>query len=228
MNWDIVWFLLAPSLALVGILIYHAYGNLRKLQDNWSEYRCNPLYMPFAGLVDEKTGTAGNFRHCMGLIGKNAMSPIVDVFYSLLGSVVDALSTLMNPLKLVRELEVDALSTLMNPLKLVRELVTRIRKFVLSFANSSLGKASAPVSAFVYYLNKIQDLLRRMVGEGYIAAMFGASAVAFMESFVTLCISVIKGFVYAMLAISIVLALFQPELLAIVLVIASMMAAAGA
>ena len=210
MNWDIVWFLLAPSLALVGILIYHAYGNLRKLQDNWSEYRCNPLYMPFAGLVDEKTGTAGNFRHCMGLIGKNAMSPIVDVFYSLLGSVVDALSTLM------------------NPLKLVRELVTRIRKFVLSFANSSLGKASAPVSAFVYYLNKIQDLLRRMVGEGYIAAMFGASAVAFMESFVTLCISVIKGFVYAMLAISIVLALFQPELLAIVLVIASMMAAAGA
>lgn len=210
MNWDIVWFLLAPSVALVGILIYHAYGNLRKLQDNWGEYRCNPLYMPFAGLVDEKTGTAGNFRHCMGLIGKNAMSPIVDVFYSLLGSVVDALSTLM------------------SPLKLVRELVTRIRGFVLSFANSSLGKASAPVSAFVYYLNKIQDLLRRMVGEGYIAAMFGASAVAFMESFVTLCISVIKGFVYAMLAISIVLALFQPELLAIVLVIASMMAAAGA
>jgi hypothetical protein len=44
----------------------------------------------------------------------------------------------------------------------------------------------------------------------------------------TLCISVIKGFVYAMLAIAIVLAFFQPEILAMVLVIASMLAAAGA
>jgi hypothetical protein len=110
----------------------------------------------------------------------------------------------------------------------VRGLITRIRKFVLSFTSSTLGKASGPVSMFTYYLNKIQDILRRFVGEGYIAAMFGASTVGFIESFVTLVITIIKGFVIAMLAISFILALFQPELLVIVLTLASLLASAGA
>jgi uncharacterized membrane protein len=108
-----------------------------------------------------------------------------------------------------------------------RSLFVTIRKFVLSFTTKTLGKATGPVSAFAYYLNKIQDLLRRIVGEGYIAAFFGVTFVSGVEGFVSLCMSIIKGFVIAMLAISVVLALFQPELLAIVLVIASSLAAAG-
>jgi len=49
-----------------------------------------------------------------------------------------------------------------------------------------------------------------------------------MEAFVKLFISIVKTFVIVMLAISFVLALFQPELLAVVLALASMLAAAGA
>ena len=67
-----------------------------------------------------------------------------------------------------------------------------------------------------------------MVGEGYIAAFIGVTAVSFIEGFVSLCLTIIKGFVYAMLIIAVVLALFQPEILAIVLVLASSLAAAGA
>lgn len=166
--------------------------------------------MPLAGIVDPETGLDGNFQHCMNMIGKEVVSDATDVFgsqFSLIGSILESIA---------------------SPLKLFRELLGRIRQFVVSFATKTLGKASGPTSAFVYYLNKIQDLLRKMVGEGYIAAFFGVSAVSFMEGFVTLCITAIKGFVFAMLAISIVLALFQPEILAMVLVIASMLAAAGA
>jgi len=165
--------------------------------------------MPLAGFIDP-VGLDSNFQHCMNAFGKEVVADSTDVFgsqFSLIGEALEALS---------------------NPLKLFRELFSRIRKFVLSFANSTLAKASGPTSAFVFYLNKIQDLIRKMVGEGYIAAFFGVSAVSFIEGFVTLCISIIKGFVLAMLAIAFVLALFQPEILAIVLVIASMLAAAGA
>jgi hypothetical protein len=200
----------APVVAVFAMLIFHAYGNLRKLQDNWSQYRCNPIYMPLAGFVDPKTGWEGNFQHCMNMMGKEVVSDATDMFGSQF--------SLIN----------YALEAILAPLKLFRGLFYRIRKFVLSFSSKTLGKATGPMSAFVFYLNKIQDLLRRMVGEGYIATLFSVTAVSFIEGFVTLCISVIKGFVMAMLAISIVLALFQPELLAIVLVIASMLAAAGA
>lgn len=210
MNWDIVIFIGTFLLALGGMFAAHAYGSIGKLRANWSEYRCHPMYMPFAGMVDPATGTAGNFQHCMGLMGKEVAGHNNDVFGSMM-SVVN-----------------ESVGSLLNPLKLFRMLQARTRKFVLSFAGSSLQKASAPVSMFTYYLNKIHDILRRFVGEGYVAAMFGASAVGFMESFITLVITIIKGFVIAMLVISFILALFQPELFAIVLTIASLLAAAGA
>ncbi len=97
---------------------------------------------------------------------------------------------------------------------------------MLSFTNKTLGKLNGPVSAFAYVLNKIQDLFRRMAGEGYIATFLGVSVVSFMESFLTLFISIIKGFIFAMIAISFMLALFQPELLVIVLFILSLLAGA--
>jgi hypothetical protein len=202
-------FISAPFIAILFMLLAHAYGNLRNLEDNWSAYRCNPLYMPFAGLVDDKTGTAGNFQYCMNLMGKNIMAPITDALESQFAIIYEALEAIG------------------NPLSIFRVMLTTIRKFVLSFATSTLGKATGPVSTFVYYLNKIQDVIRRMVGSGYLAAFFSVSAVSFLESFISLMLSIIKGFVYAMLIIAVILALFQPEILAVVLVLASALSAAG-
>jgi len=210
MNKDIVLFILSFVLAVCAVGYFHLTGNIEKIRAHWSEYRCNPLYMPFVGWVDDSIDGASNFQHCIGVMGKDILGHNNDVFGSILSVVTEAISTIL------------------NPLKLVRGLITRIRKFVLSFTSSTLGKASGPVSMFTYYLNKIQDILRRFVGEGYIAAMFGASTVGFIESFVTLVITIIKGFVIAMLAISFILALFQPELLVIVLTLASLLASAGA
>jgi hypothetical protein len=210
MNKDIVLFVGAFVLALLATGYVHATGNIVKLRANWSENRCNPLYMPFASWIDETVDTADNFQHCIGILGKDVLAAENDVF-----------GTLMSILN-------EALSVLLSPLKLVRGIITRIRKFVLSFTTSTIGKATGPVSMFGYYLNKIQDILRRFVGQGYIAAMFGATTVGLIESFVTVVITVIKGFVMAMLAISVILALFQPELLVIVLTLASLLSAAGA
>jgi hypothetical protein len=66
-----------------------------------------------------------------------------------------------------------------------------------------------------------------MFGEGFIMAYFGASAVAFMESFISFVLGVIKAFVVAMLIISVILALFQPQILAFTLVLSAALMAAG-
>lgn len=197
-------------LSIGSVLVFHAYGNLRKIEADWSSYRCNPVYMPLAGFIDPKTGIQGNFQHCMNLMGKEVMGEVTDALGSQFAIIAEALEVIS------------------NPLSIFRVMMTMIRKFVVGFATSTLGKASGPLSMFVYYLNKIQDVIRRMVGEGYIAAFLGVTFASFVEGFVSLVFSVIKGFVMAMLIIAIILALFQPGLLAIVLVIASSLAAAGA
>ena len=203
-------FWLAPILAILTIFGNYAYGNLRKIEDNWSEHRCNPMYMPFAGMVDPELGAGGNFRSCLNLIGKSVVGRLIEVLSSQFSLIAGMLADIT------------------NPLALMRAMMNNMRQFIMSFAGSTLGKASGPVSMFVYYLNKIQDLIRRIVGEGYIATFFGITAVAFIQGFVFLIIGVIKAFVIAMLIISVILAMFNLPMLAIVLTIAASLAAAGA
>lgn len=199
-----------PILTIFIMLVVHASGNLNKIKSNWSEYRCNPIYIPFAGIVDPDTGIEKNLVFCMNQLANEVMKFVIDDIHLLFKTVYATLSEIT------------------GPLNIFRTMLSMLRKFVLSFTSSTLGKATNSVSVFVSYLAKIRDVLKRFVGSGYIATFLAYTGISFVESFVTLCISVIKGFVYAMLAISIVLALFQPELLAITIALASLLAAAGA
>ena len=209
MDFNFYMFIGLSILTVFIVFGFHLYANLNNIRANWSKYRCNPLYMPFAWLVSPEDADT-NFSRCMSSVGSEIVKDATDVFGS--------------EFSLIEEI----LSAMANPLSIFRNMLSRIRSMMMSFTNSTLAKASGPVSAFAYVLNKIQDLFRRMSAQGYISAFFGISVVSFIEGFVTLCISIIKGFVIAMLVISIILALFQPELLAVVLVIASLLARAGA
>ena len=193
--------------------ISHYLKDIRKIKSEWSTYRCNPLYMPLAYSVEEPGGIQAiqeNFMYCVGMIGN-----------SVIGQMTDALGSQFSII-------IDSLGQILNPLNIFRVMISTMRKVIISFASSTLVKASTPLSAFVYYLNKIQDLMRRIVGEGYIATFFGISMISFIEGFISLLLSILEGFVKAMLIIAVVLALFQPEVLAMVLVLASSLYASGA
>jgi hypothetical protein len=206
-------FIAINLIALGSIMYFITEQNIHKIRDDWSAYRCNPLYMPMAFIVQDPGGikaVGDNFEHCMAMMSSSVVGEMNDGLnsqFSIIGETLQALS---------------------NPLTAFRQMFSMMRGFIMSFTTTTVGKISGPLSMFVYYLNKIQDLIRRMVGEGYIAAFIGLTAVSFIEGFVSLCLTIIKGFVYAMLIISVILALFQPEILAIVLVLASSLAAAGA
>ena len=206
-------FIAINLIALGSIMYFITEQNIHKIRDDWSAYRCNPLYMPMAFIVQDPGGikaVGDNFEHCMAMMSSSVVGQMNDGLnsqFSIIGETLGALS---------------------NPLTAFRQMFSMMRGFIMSFTTTTVGKISGPLSMFVYYLNKIQDLIRRMVGEGYIAAFFGITIVSAIEGFVSLCLTIIKGFVYAMLIISVILALFQPEILAIVLVLASSLAAAGA
>jgi hypothetical protein len=121
----------------------------------------------------------------------------------------------------------ENLSELGNGLPLMRGIFTRIRKVMLSFASVTFGKIVNSMGSMSYILLKIRDILKRFAGQGYIATFLVNTGVDFILSFVYLLISIIKSFVYALLAISIILALFQPELLVFAITIASLLGASG-
>ena len=199
----------ATVLSILVMGIVHASSSVEKIKLHWNEYRCNPIYMPFAGSIRPDVDTAENFAYCT-----NAMAG------HFFGYIIDGINQLFST-------TAESLGALADPLVAFREMFTKLRMFMLSFASSTFSKAASSTSVFVHYLIKIRDVLKRFVGEGYIGAFLVNAIVDFIWSFVTLFISILKTFVFALLAISIILALFQPELLVVAIVLASMIAASG-
>jgi hypothetical protein len=98
---------------------------------------------------------------------------------------------------------------------------------MLSFMAQTFGKITNSTAAISYILIKIRDVLSRFAGAGWISVFLSQTLIDFAMSFIFLCISIIKGFVIAMLAISIILALFQPEILILATILAALLGAAG-
>jgi hypothetical protein len=134
--------------------------------------------------------------------------------------VIDAIMLLFKDL-------VSGLAELTGPLTSARGIFSKIRNAMLSFAAQTFGKITNSLSSITYIIIKIRDVLKRFAGEGWIAVFLANTMIDSAVSFVMLCISIIKGFVYALLAISFILALFQPEMLVIAIVFASLLGAAG-
>jgi hypothetical protein len=161
-------------------------------------------------MVDVGVDIGTNFHSCLNVMGASVVGQMNDG----LGSQFSLISGMLEDIA--------------NPLNIFRQIINAVRGFIASFTSSTLGKASGPVSMFVYYLNKIQDVIRRMVAEGYIAAFFGLSVVSFIEGFISLVLNIIKMFVIAMLIIAILLSLLNIPLLIFVISLAAALSVAGA
>jgi hypothetical protein len=198
-----------PLLALFVMGLLHASESLEKIKRNWNEYRCDPFYIPFAGVIRPDIGVEENFQHCMNMFGQSIFRFVIDAIMSMFKDLIQGIGELG------------------SALPGFRDLFSKMRKSMLSFAAQTFGKITNSVGSITFILNKIQDILRRFAGEGYISIFLANTMIDSVMSFVMLCISIIKAFVYALLAMSFILALFQPELLVFAIVIASLLGSAG-
>ena len=198
-----------PFLVIFGMCMIHASESLDKIKVHWNEYRCNPIYIPFAGYIRPDIGVESNFQHCINMFGQDIFKEVIDALMALFATLTASLTELS------------------GPLEGFREVFIRIRKFIFSFGAQTFGKITNSMSSMTFILTKIRDVLKRFAGSGYIGAFLANVGVDFIVSFVMSIVSVIKGFVYALLAISVILALFQPEMLVLAIVLASMIGASG-
>lgn len=198
-----------PILAVFLMGVVHASESLDKVKRNWNEYRCNPIYIPFAGFIRSDVTAETNFQYCMNLFGQSIMSSFTDVIMALFKSLTSSVTEMSGPL-------MD-----------MRSMFSKIRNFMLSFAAQVFGKITNSMGSITYIIIKIRDILKRFVGQGYIAMFLTNTLIDSAISFVMLCVSIIKTFVYGLLAISILLALFQPEMLVLAILIMSLLGASG-
>lgn len=189
--------------------VIHASESIEKIRLHWNEYRCDPIYIPFAGMIRPDIGVEENFQHCMNMFGQSIFAGVLDVINLMFKDITSSLSEAT------------------GPLALMRGLMARIVKMLFSFGAQTFGKITNSMGSMVYILIKIRDILKRFVGEGYIATFLAKAGIDFIYGFVMLLIHIIKIFVYGLLAASIILALFQPELLALAIALAALLAATG-
>ena len=203
-------FLGTTCLAFFLMFVIHASESLESIRLHWNEYRCHPAYIPFAGTIRPDVSTSENLYYCFGLMANQLYKPVLDSLNGLFGNVNASISEIS------------------EPLTLFRGLFTRVRKFMLSFTSTTFSKITNSTSALTTILIKIRDIVRRVIGEGYIGAFLINTGVDFVVSFIFMCMNIIKIFVYSLLAVSILLILGgQIELLILATTLLAMIGAAG-
>ena len=141
---DIVVFAVITLVALIASLYLYAGSQVSNLKKNWAQYRCNPLYMPMAGMVGDDVMsnftkcTMSGFQTYTGFI----MDPIMAEF-SVVGSTLDEVSETLGSM---------------------RSMMSGVRGGFLGIVGSVFGKIQNVMSQTQYIVIRMRTLMSRVVG----------------------------------------------------------------
>jgi hypothetical protein len=146
-------------LSLVVIFVYlciNAYlkirANSKIIRENWPIYRCNPSYMPFAGMVMQPTDmskteyTQMNFEYCF----QNIMNDVAKSF--------------MEPLYYTQTIAGSTLSGIASALNSMRELINNIRNALSSVIAEIMARTLNVMQPVIIILIKMRDMIGKMQG----------------------------------------------------------------
>ena len=157
-------------LSLVIVFIYlcaYAYVKIRAnsnfIRENWPIYRCNPAYMPFAGMVMQPTDmsnseyTQMNFEYCF----QNIMN--------------DVASSYMEPLYYTQSVAGSMLSGIASSLNSMREMINNIRNAISSIIAEILARTLNVMQPIILMIIKFRDLIGKMQGQvtAYLYTIYG-------------------------------------------------------
>lgn len=141
---DSIIFFLATIVSIIASFYLFGLTQLDDLKKNWLEYRCNPVYMPMAGMVGDDILT--NFTKCT-----------MKGFQDYLGFVMDPV---MGEFAVVNETLSETTSTLAS----MRSMFSGVRGGFLGVVGSVFGKIQNLMSQTQYIIIRMRTLLGRVVG----------------------------------------------------------------
>ena len=193
-TWAVV--LLGPVVAL-GVALYSSVKtDVAELRDNWVKYRCYPIYMPFASWINPDTSVSENFYTCLNMFGQAVMDAALDPIYALF-DVLDSI-----------------LGDLMNSTNIFRTIFAKITTVILTVVATVFGKILNGMSGVLGMLEKVRDISHRITASEWYIGFIAQGAVDMILSVMNFAMSLIKIVVTMLFAISVILSLFYPPILA--------------
>jgi hypothetical protein len=133
------------TLVAVGASMYMlAMNNIKELKDNWPAYRCNPAYMPLAGLVGKDPFK--NFTDCT-----------MKSFQDYTGFVVDPIMAQFSQVT-------DIVGRIGGAMTDMRKMMAQTRTGFLGIVGTVFGKIQNLMSQFQYIIVRMRTLMARLVG----------------------------------------------------------------
>jgi len=167
--------ILLITIVFLSIIIYLFFGELRShLKNNWSEYKKNPLFMPFAGVVSDSEGSSSIFQ--------SAMNNFMDVLSGLIKSIF---SVLMKPIYPILNIFTALLGSFSNILQKFRLQLNAIRGFLFKLFQNLLIKIHEGISGMTYFFLKLREILKKTFGIFGLTLLTLEHSQKFFESIVT-------------------------------------------
>jgi len=187
---------IAGPLIVVGIILYnYAFVNLEDVKKDWVKYRCNPLYMPFAGMIRDDVTAYENFQFCTTSIASEIMGHALD------------------PVHLMFSVFTDALKPVLNQLDSFRGMITGLQKFVMSFVSQTFDKIGNVFGTFLGLMSRVRDLTGRIMGSATYGIVIASSAINLIESLFSTIRTMLSSVVALIFGLAIVILFVFPPLL---------------
>jgi len=136
------------TVVALGVTAYlFASSQVDHLKKNWPQYRCNPIYMPVAGLVGDSV--VGNFTKCT-----------MKGFHDYAGFIMDPIMAEFSVIN-------DTVSTIGDAMNSFRSMFSSVRGGMLGVVGSVFGKIHNVMSQTQYIVIRMRTILARVVGIMY-------------------------------------------------------------
>jgi len=183
-------------LLIVGVILYtYAQATLDDVRNDWVKYRCNPIYMPFAGGVQPDVTTYENFQFCISSMAQQIFQHLLDPIYLLFG-VVNRLVGMVS-----------------HDLRYFRNFISGIQTFITSFTAETFAKIQGSFGVMMSLMSRVRDIMSRILGSAGYTAAIAITSVKLVEALVGFMKTIIIAIVIILFAIALVLVFVAPGLL---------------
>jgi len=148
---SLIWFLLLTALNVGILTALFTVGSLQEIAKNWSRYRCNPIFMPFAASFG--SDPVENFNFCLDSVFAGKIALIFGPLYAILNEFGMIISKIVNVAMGLRNLFSSMFSSVQDFLNNVKQkILTIMTQLRMSFIkmNHLMGRVFGTLYAVIY------------------------------------------------------------------------------
>jgi len=148
---SVIWFGVLTAINIGILVAFFTVGSLEEIGKNWPRYRCNPLFMPFAGSFG--SDPVENFHFCLDSIFAGKAAIIFGPLYAILNDFGSIISKIVNVAMGLRLLFANMLHSvqdfLSNVKQRIKSILTQIRISFMKM-NQLMGRVFGTLYAVIY------------------------------------------------------------------------------